>query len=736
MQPTAMPLPGNGSRPPRTPANPPLSTRDELEHRPPVGVILPHSNSPQLVISLDLPPVTSASPPLCPPSLTLPCARPDAPTHSTPSVSWSATPREALPSRAVILAAPDLAVPYQHHHPYRVSFPQSPPASQLDLRLRLQDPVDLRQLEDRGRDASWSTHRGARHPDDKDLMSQQHGSRSGPSSTFLHDVSSRPTAARSYTSPAGPPSAMLSLSGGARYEQLQGRGPALPPIHPPTSEPTPPRSEDRTPRALGVHSILNPSGDGSLSAESKARSRTASQMESPSPVDRLPGPSPHMSHGVPSYEDQRRQHAHTSSIGHRRVLSPRSPLYRSQSLGMIRPPTGTINAQETPFLSPSSQDYRHEPGSAPNPPLPTPPAAQRSGYNFPPPPPSSIPTPPIQQSHSRRTSGGMSQPPQPQSASASPRGMYSYGPAGQHSPAASLGEIGRPSPVPFQSAPSSAPPPPQFSSQEPDRSYGIPVASTGQSNYQLLTLETNQGHVQIPVDVQAASKMADEKRKRNAGASARFRARRKEKEREASSTIARLEQQIREANEDVEYYKRERDYFAQLVYQAPGGDRHFPRPPSPRLRRLSMQAQGSTGASSGQGSTSASSTPGTGFSTYPSDHRSEQRPAESDRNVRRRTSSYLPPPGAVPGQQAQPQVAYPPASYPPLAAASPVPGSRTPSASMQHAPPQQPQQQQQQQQPPQPGYPTPYAPERTDRSWPPQTSAGRGPPGLPPPGQH
>ncbi|KAL1641527.1 hypothetical protein SLS58_006032 [Diplodia intermedia] len=359
---------------------------------------------------------------------------------------------------------------------------------------------------------------------------------------------------------------MQSLSGGARYEQLQGRGPALPPIHPPTSEPTPPRSEERTPRALGVHSILNPLGDGG-SAEHKARSRTASQMESPSPVDRLPGPSPHMGSG---YEDQRRQHAHASSIGHRRVLSPRSPLYRSQSLGMIRPPTGTINAQETPFLSPSSQDYRHEPGSAPNPPLPTPPAAQRSSYNFPPPPPS-IPTPPIQQSHSRRTSGGMSQPPQPQSASASPRGMYSYGPAGQHSPATSLGEIGRPSPVPFQPASSSAPAPPRFSSQEPDRSYGIPVASTGQSNYQLLTLETNQGHVQIPVDVQAASKMADEKRKRNAGASARFRARRKEKEREASSTISRLEQQIREAAEDVEYYKRERDYFAQLAFHAGPG---------------------------------------------------------------------------------------------------------------------------------------------------------------------
>ncbi|EON62483.1 hypothetical protein W97_01705 [Coniosporium apollinis CBS 100218] len=100
---------------------------------------------------------------------------------------------------------------------------------------------------------------------------------------------------------------------------------------------------------------------------------------------------------------------------------------------------------------------------------------------------------------------------------------------------------------------------------EAERPFGVPISSTGQTSYQILTLETGQGSVQIPVDVSAASKQADEKRKRNAGASARFRQRRKEKEREANTTIGRLEQQAREANEDSEFYKRERDFFAQIT---------------------------------------------------------------------------------------------------------------------------------------------------------------------------
>lgn len=78
------------------------------------------------------------------------------------------------------------------------------------------------------------------------------------------------------------------------------------------------------------------------------------------------------------------------------------------------------------------------------------------------------------------------------------------------------------------------------------------IAPSGQSNIKLMTIKSQQGHsVHIPVDVQAASKVADAKRRRNAGASARFRARRKEKERETSIKISLVEQQLRNANDAV-----------------------------------------------------------------------------------------------------------------------------------------------------------------------------------------
>ncbi|KAK5130369.1 hypothetical protein LTR08_002161 [Meristemomyces frigidus] len=146
-----------------------------------------------------------------------------------------------------------------------------------------------------------------------------------------------------------------------------------------------------------------------------------------------------------------------------------------------------------------------------------------------------------------------------------------------------------------------------------------------------MTLETTSGSVQLPVDVQAASRVADEKRRRNAGASARFRQRRKEKEKEASSAISTLEQKVKNLKEDMEFYRRERDYMAAVMKRAPGGDRHFPRPPSPKRRRSSSSALG------------LSSSIGT---DYGSAHEMMPRSPDDDRRVRRRTStleSSLPP---------------------------------------------------------------------------------------------
>lgn len=152
---------------------------------------------------------------------------------------------------------------------------------------------------------------------------------------------------------------------------------------------------------------------------------------------------------------------------------------------------------------------------------------------------------------------------------------------------------------------------------EPRASYGMPVPnSAGQGGYQMMTLETTSGTFHLPVDTQAASRVADEKRRRNAGASARFRERRKRKEVEASTTISKLETRVKNLAEDSEFYRRERDYLASVVMQLPGADHHFPRPQSPRLRRSanSISERSATRASSSAASDTGSWSPGNGRS--------------------------------------------------------------------------------------------------------------------------
>jgi hypothetical protein len=96
--------------------------------------------------------------------------------------------------------------------------------------------------------------------------------------------------------------------------------------------------------------------------------------------------------------------------------------------------------------------------------------------------------------------------------------------------------------------------------------------------------------VPVELDLQQASKVADEKRKRNAGASARFRARRKEKEKEASQTISGLQQELRDLMEERDFYREERNYCRNIA------TRHVPptqlpkRPLSPRQRRRAAAA--------------------------------------------------------------------------------------------------------------------------------------------------
>jgi hypothetical protein len=117
-------------------------------------------------------------------------------------------------------------------------------------------------------------------------------------------------------------------------------------------------------------------------------------------------------------------------------------------------------------------------------------------------------------------------------------------------------------------------------------SYHVTLNGPGSNSVQMMTLKTTEGDVRFPVDVQAASRVADEKRRRNAGASARFRERRKRKEMEASQTISKLEQQVKEMTEEADFYKQDRDILASIISQLPGGREHLPRPQLPRARRI------------------------------------------------------------------------------------------------------------------------------------------------------
>ncbi len=111
------------------------------------------------------------------------------------------------------------------------------------------------------------------------------------------------------------------------------------------------------------------------------------------------------------------------------------------------------------------------------------------------------------------------------------------------------------------------------------------LGAPGQCQYQLMKMETEQGPIQVSVDVQTGSEAAKEKRSRNAVASHKFRRRRKAKDKETSNTISNLEAQIREMTEKKEYYQQERDFLQGIVQQS--GIPIPPRAPSPRQRHAS-----------------------------------------------------------------------------------------------------------------------------------------------------
>jgi hypothetical protein len=377
-------------------------------------------------------------------------------------------------------------------------------------------------------------------------------------------------------------------------------------------------------------SILNPEAD--MMEQQRDRRRSASQMETPSPID-TPNSQSLPSISRPPSVDSTQEDFQPSrafpppsrpmaSMG-RHPRSPKPPrLARTQSLNLLNPPTGTIDAHQSPFLTastrPSDPMLSHQQS------LPTPPAGGRISYF---PPVSAHGPQAMVRTEVRRPSVGF-----PQSGSASPIAQYSpYSqPASvassQYDTSSTQGHyMNRHPSVQMHESRSSAGP------MEGERNM-IPMAPSGQSSIQLMTIKSQQGHnVQIPVDVQAASKVADEKRRRNAGASARFRARRKEKEREASMSISRLEQQLQNAEQDARFYREERDRYRELYLQQRPD---IPGKQSPRLSRPALPP-----------SIPASSTRGNSEDSY-ADYEEEVR--EEERNVRRRTSNYHPVSGPPP----------------------------------------------------------------------------------------
>lgn len=442
-----------------------------------------------------------------------------------------------------------------------------------------------------------------------------------------------------------------------------------------------------TTRIGDVSSILNPTRQDESQPN---RGRRHSQFESPaspprhlppilagarSPRSRdppFPTASPSTGHAVPIERSSRR------------MLTPKSPSLRyAASSSQLNASTRSIGVRRNPSLDSSHRRaYAVESGLSGAPSLPTSTSASRAGHGF-----SAVNAlPAAAQQIVQEGSGSLSQSESPTSSYSSRSQTDQTSPAAHYSNA-SMGALSASHHLPEGDTGNV-----QDAFGHDQRATGIPISSSGGQNvYQMFTLETSAGTVQLPVDVQAASRVADEKRKRNAGASARFRQRRKEKEREASTTISRLEEQVKELREDADFYKHERDRVKEELLQVSGGQHQFQSKTSPRHNRSNATNRHS----------------GVGDSSYHSARERATRSPTQGRNVRRRTSTFsLPPPqqgtlsaqGAVMPSSYVPLAPQPPLAPPPIQTPTsllPSPGTRAqlPSLSqMPYAPPSQTQQ--------------------------------------------
>ena len=434
------------------------------------------------------------------------------------------------------------------------------------------------------------------------------------------------------------------------FQEVVSNASATPnvPAQPPPHSSTPP--DQRSSRPIGFQNLLNPTTSGDTT-NGQSQRRNGDHSRSPPacvsqpaiPIAATPAlPTPSLinhsaaSLSLPSITPPTRN-AFPQLFGH---MTPRSPSAYVQSPISVGNPSATMDAKHTPFVLPRDHPAMVGASSHIPPEMARIPSVSSDTYG------SSLPpqrSPPgrresADSSHGfnrmqnllDRTGGAATGPYAAMSTSDSPSTQYSsYSQMSRITPPAAVQpSISTGQPQSFFTAPFSAAGPASAVAQ---MKFDGPSTSsaTGGGAYQLMTIDTENGPIQVPVDVQAASKVADEKRKRNATASHRFRQRRKEKERETSQNIAKLEQQIREIEEEREYYRRERDYFRDVATRNPGQAHLLPRELSPRQRR-----HASLGGAMGFGNVQY--------------HTSDPGNRNGGRNTRRRTSNYVPPSGPAP----------------------------------------------------------------------------------------
>lgn len=417
-------------------------------------------------------------------------------------------------------------------------------------------------------------------------------------------------------------------------------------------------SDQRSSRPIGVQNLLNPTSNGT-SADNQNRRRNGEHQDPPQGATSVTAATRAATPSLPTPAMNKRSPASVSlpsitppSINTYPQNLGRSPSLYAPSPVTVNGPSGTMDAKQSPFVLPRDHNISGStggPGAFGLPDMNRVPSMPGDSYG------SGLLS-------SRSPSGGRRNSQDsarydrmqtllgrtgsvgtgghpPASQSDSPSTQYSsYSQMSRQTPPAQP-NVPPGQPQSFFTNPFNAGGPASTMAQ---MAFDVPASSggTGGSSYQMMTLDTENGPIQVPVDVQAASKVADEKRKRNATASHRFRQRRKEKERETSSNIARLEQQIREMEEEKDFYRGERDYFRNLASRIPGQSHLLPRPASPRQRR-----HASMGGTVAFGNNIQFQDPESGSRS-------------SARNTKRRTSSYVPPSGPAPQADVPPSIPH------------------------------------------------------------------------------